>query len=284
MIDDLISYAIMNGGFMELDRQYLKNKWLELLGKDLPSQSGLSAKQTAEALAKNATDNEALQYILFCQLLDGITPPPSVINALFSENYQQSPQEACDYYFTLMQNIGFFETMYAKTQVDFLDFYAEGNLVSMNNRFIRMNLSNQSWGFQFLPNPDEQIGMIFPEYPAQYSTLAKVLAKLFEITQVFPNYEISTGSAWFETRVLKKSDEQTENFELKDFPLIEGSTSKNSLQLASYNIEELITLAKIFDYQSYSKISGWRDTNQFFLAVHFKDENHLATQIKKIGG
>ncbi|SJZ46256.1 Galactose-1-phosphate uridyl transferase, N-terminal domain [Pilibacter termitis] len=284
MIDQFIDYAIQNGGWMELDRQYLANKIFDLSGGDMDADSSLSAKQTAEALAKKATDKEDIQYMIFVQLLDLLTPPPSVVNAYFAEHYHQSPETATKYYHDLLKGIGFFETSYAKKEEDFLNFYAEGTLVSMNNRFIRMNLSGQSWGFQLLPNENEEIGMIFPEYEAQYSTLKKVLTKMFEITETFPHYEISMAPAWFRTAPRKENHTPSVLHELTSTELTEACVYEetNQLELTSYNTDELIVFAKQIPYQAYKTITGYRTNNQFTLLISFKDEFLLRENLLRI--
>jgi hypothetical protein len=143
----------------------------------------------------------------------------------------------------------------------------------MNNRFIRMNLSNQSWGFQLLPNPKKQEGMVFPEYPAHFSTLTRILGKMFEVIQVFPNYEISLGPVWFYTKEKNELGEVKSTMEVN--PLVDARIYENIIELESYNQEEMITLVKTISYQSYKTISGFRLQNKFILRIHFKNEEEL---------
>lgn len=284
MIDYLITCAINNGGWMELDRQYLQNKIKELVGKDLLPNETLSAKEAAEALAKNATENEGLQYILFNQLLDLLTPPPSVVNAYFAEHYHKSPEQATSYYHDLLKGIGFFETCYAKDAQDFLDFNAEGTLVSMNNRFIRMNLSEQAWGFQLLPIKEQEIGIIFPEYEAQYSTIKKVVGKMFEVVEVFPHYEVSMATAWLNTKPKTTIEGHDVSIQTKENSLIDLRVCQEALEILveSYNTDELIDVVKSVAYKDYRTVVVSREKNKFAVRILFKTKESMNNLIQQL--
>lgn len=112
-MDDFITLAIQSGGWMELDRLYLKNRILSLINGKTPESEyevayePKSADSLANALVSYAAKNadymaeEAARSYLKAQLLDLLTPPPSVVNAFFAQHYSKSPEEATDYFYTL---------------------------------------------------------------------------------------------------------------------------------------------------------------------------------------
>ncbi len=112
VIKDYVTFAITYGGYMELDRIYLENKILGMIGEDALEEGLTPNKQTdplplLEELVAHAVknglveDSQSQKEIFEAQLADFITPPPSVINALFAQHYSKSPQEATDYFFAL---------------------------------------------------------------------------------------------------------------------------------------------------------------------------------------
>ncbi len=52
----------------------------------------------------------AEQEIFEAQLMDLMTPPPSVVNALFAQQYSKDPQAATDYFFELCKNNDYIKT------------------------------------------------------------------------------------------------------------------------------------------------------------------------------
>lgn len=131
---DYINLALKYGGFTSLDRIYL------------------------EKVLDKLSDSQKMTFI---------TPPPSVINAYFSELYQKkSPEAATDYFLELSKELALFN--------DHPSFEEE-------KPFIRLNLSGKSYGFCF-ENEDE-IGLIFSERPEEIESNL-----LFEIAQIFPHY------------------------------------------------------------------------------------------------
>ena len=192
---DYINLALKYGGFTSLDRVYL--------GKVLDRLS----------------DSQKLTFI---------TPPPSVINAYFSELYQKkSPEAATDYFLELSKELALFN--------DHPSFEEE-------KPFIRLNLSGKSYGFCF-ENEDE-IGLIFSERPEEIESNL-----LFEIAQIFPHYlvyeeenVIRMMPATHEEVVQKQSlSALTDLYELAD----------GRLKLEGYNQEELIQLAQDYASQLY---------------------------------
>ena len=192
---DYINLALKYGGFTSLDRIYLE-KVLDKLSN--------------------------LQKLTF------ITPPPSVINAYFSELYQKkSPEAATDYFLELSKEL--------------LLFNSSPNFEE-EKPFIRLNLSGKSYGFCF--ENEDGIGLIFPEIPEVIEP-----DLLFDIAQLFPHYLVYEDGKVI--RMIPAAPEEivqkqalsalTDCYELAD----------GRIKLEGYNQEELSQLAQTYSGQLY---------------------------------
>lgn len=192
---DYINLALKYGGFTSLDRIYLE-KVLDKLSN--------------------------LQKLTF------ITPPPSVINAYFSELYQKkSPESATDYFLELSKELSLFNSS--------PNFEEE-------KPFIRLNLSGKSYGFCF--ENEDGIGLIFPEIPEVIEP-----DLLFEIAQLFPHYLVYEDGKFI--RMIPAAPEEivqkqalsalTDCYELAD----------GRIKPEGYNQEELSQLAQTYSGQLY---------------------------------
>lgn len=91
MIADFTTLAIQAGGWMELDRLYLQNRLLSMIGEQELGEVDIRpvatpAADLAEQLCQIASANQLVkteqqkeQFMV--QLMDLLTPPPSVVNA-----------------------------------------------------------------------------------------------------------------------------------------------------------------------------------------------------------
>lgn len=97
---------------MEMDRLYLENRVIAMVGEDSLAKAEVrevteSAVDLVEQLLIKAennkviTDLQAEKDILEAQLMDLMTPPPSVVNAYFAQYYSKDPEQATDYFFHL---------------------------------------------------------------------------------------------------------------------------------------------------------------------------------------
>lgn len=101
MIVDFTTCAIQSGGWMEMDRLYLQNRILGLIGevaltetevrpvteKPITLMDQLVAKAKAnQVIGETLAETEILEG----QLMDFLTPPPSVVNAFFAQHYDES--------------------------------------------------------------------------------------------------------------------------------------------------------------------------------------------------
>ncbi|RSJ13349.1 cystathionine beta-lyase [Streptococcus intermedius] len=192
---DYINLALKYGGFTSLDRIYLE---------------------------------KVLDKLSNSQKLTFITPPPSVINAYFSELYQKkSPEAATDYFLELSKEL--------------LLFNSSPNFEE-EKPFIRLNLSGKSYGFCF--ENEDGLGLIFPEIPEVIEP-----DLLFEIAQLFPHYLVYEDGKVI--RMIPAAPEEivqkqalsalTDCYELAD----------GRIKLEGYNQEELSQLAQTYSGQLY---------------------------------
>lgn len=120
-VKDFITLAIQSGGWMEMDRLYLENRVIAMIGEDSLSKAenrevSESAVELVDQLLTQAeknqviTDLQAEKDILEAQLMDLMTPPPSVVNAYFAQYYSKDPVQATDYFFQLSKNNDYIKT------------------------------------------------------------------------------------------------------------------------------------------------------------------------------
>lgn len=120
-IFDFTTLAIHFGGWMDMDRLYLQNRVLGMIGED--ALGAVEVKPTErtsvellDELVARAKENGVIgetlaeREILEAQLMDLMTPPPSVVNALFAQHYSKDPQEATDYFFELCKTNDYIKT------------------------------------------------------------------------------------------------------------------------------------------------------------------------------
>lgn len=129
-IGDFVSSAIENGGFMELDRIYLQNRVLGMVGETtleaVPLKHGVIdprplLTELVDHAVKNGVVEDTLESrdVFEAQLADFITPPPSVLNAIFAQHYHNSPKEATDYFFDLCQKNDYIKTAAIAKNISF---------------------------------------------------------------------------------------------------------------------------------------------------------------------
>lgn len=120
-VTDFVTLAIKAGGWMEMDRVYLQNRVIGLIGEHtldplLPSQNPQASLVLLDTLVQQAIDNGIIRDNFFekeqfeAQLMDLLTPPPSVVNAFFAQHYANNPQEATDYFYELSKNNDYIKT------------------------------------------------------------------------------------------------------------------------------------------------------------------------------
>lgn len=120
-VADFVTLAIQAGGWMELDRLYLQNRVIGLIGATSLAETSLSQKikpslALLDELVQQGIENGVINDVplekeqLEAQLMDLLTPPPSVVNAFFAQHYANAPQEATDYFYELSKNNDYIKT------------------------------------------------------------------------------------------------------------------------------------------------------------------------------
>ncbi|GMA47422.1 UDP-glucose--hexose-1-phosphate uridylyltransferase [Tetragenococcus muriaticus] len=143
-ITDFATLAIASGGWMEMDRVYLQNRVLGMIGKTKlePTEIRKSPKtslQLKDELLEAAKTNQMIgssnseQEVFAAQLMDFLTPPPSVVNAFFAQFYSKDPQSATDYFYQLCKKNDSVKTRNIAENIDFSVETAYGELgISLN--------------------------------------------------------------------------------------------------------------------------------------------------------
>ncbi|MDO4666842.1 MAG: cystathionine beta-lyase [Streptococcus sp.] len=193
---DYIDLALRYGGFTSLDKSYLKNTLDDL------------------------TEEQKLRFI---------TPPPSVINAYFSELYQKkSPEVATDYFFEVSEAFRLFN---------------EKPNFEEKLPFIRLNLSGKAYGFCY--SGKDKKSLVFPEYPTDCSSNL-----LFEIASIFPHYLVyyENHQICMKTFDIEEVVVKSESLsDLTDLDYLENSIKK----ISGYNQEEVYEFAKMHKEKLY---------------------------------
>lgn len=139
-ICDFATLSISSGGFMEMDRIYLQNRLLSLIGEEAltgevtPRPVTVPAVDLLAELVQVAKDNQVIsdlvaeQEMFEAQLMDFLTPPPSVVNAFFAQHYANSPEEATEYFFQLSQQNDYIKTRSIAKNIQFPVQTAYGDL------------------------------------------------------------------------------------------------------------------------------------------------------------
>ncbi|GCF92291.1 galactose-1-phosphate uridylyltransferase [Enterococcus florum] len=130
-IRDFITLAIHSGGWMEMDRIYLENQLIGLIGESSLSPADTravdqSAVELSDQLIQQAIENQVIpnlsaeKEILEAQIMDFMTPPPSVVNAYFAQYYAKNPEEATTYFYKLSQDNNYIKTREIARNVAYL--------------------------------------------------------------------------------------------------------------------------------------------------------------------
>ena len=120
-ICDFTTLAIEAGGWMEMDRIYLQNRISGMIGEEaidlhqvcpVNEDSVELLNRLVDQAQKNeiVSDSTAAREIFEAQLMDFLTPPPSVVNAFFAQHYANNPEEATNYFFELCKRNDYIKT------------------------------------------------------------------------------------------------------------------------------------------------------------------------------
>ncbi len=244
VIVDFTTIAIQTGGWMEMDRLYLYNRLKTMSGYSGELSQPVHAINANEApeLAAQLTEcyfqkskqdqvSEVERKQKLVDFLDLLTPPTSVVNALFAKYYAKSPKEATDYFYQLNKTTGTIqkegELIDEPLFVDKAQFKAcivpdgamekafdanyrfdmEGSCgvtteeIHTNRRMIRMNLQGESYGFHYLS--DEILAEEFTVIAEKEQSLSlhAQLSHLGQLVELFPHYFVATNKGNDQERV-----------------------------------------------------------------------------------
>ncbi|MFC3932139.1 cystathionine beta-lyase [Streptococcus dentapri] len=217
---DVMELALKYGGFTSLDKVYLTN---------------VLAQLSPEA------------QLLF------VTPPPSVLNAYFSEIYQkQGPEAATAYYLELSQSYNWLQSHPSFDE---------------HQPFVRLNLSGKS--FAFVYESADEVALVFSE---KKETITGEL--LLELAKLFPHYKIYQEDSQIKMRPLvfdEKDKEVVEDLStdvlLTDLVRLKG----NIIKLSGYNAQEVLELGEDLS----AKVEGpvYYAFQQREFAIYFKEKD-----------
>ncbi|WEG72795.1 hypothetical protein [Vagococcus intermedius] len=244
LVEEFMSLAIKTGGWMEMDRLYLKNRLLGIIEE--PSFDALPVQEVKITTGDVLTDlvevlGEAKGIVgeelktLEMRLAEILTPPPSVVNAIFAQRYEKDPIDATHYFYDINQANHFVMPPHKTELLAETDFgtwrfapvhrearladaalrsYYPVCLYCMENegyeghrfypsrqiqRMIRMNLLGETWNYQFEPHSNLKEGCIFTsEHHDSMPTGQRVLEQLLALADIFPHYFIGAEGGKFD--------------------------------------------------------------------------------------
>lgn len=131
LIRKFVEQVIEKSDYTELDKYYLYNHVLHLVGKCEKECQGASIIDVKDALVEQAVLNQKIDDLssskdsLGCELMDLITPIPSVLNQRFNEMYAQDKKRAIADFYELSKSNDYVKTkaiaknIYFKTPTDY---------------------------------------------------------------------------------------------------------------------------------------------------------------------
>lgn len=131
LIRKFVEQVIEKSDYTELDKYYLYNHVLHLVGKCEKECQGASIIDVKDALVEQAVLNQKIDDLssskdsLGCELMDLITPIPSVLNQRFNEMYAQDKKRAIADFYELSKANDYVKTkaiaknIYFKTPTDY---------------------------------------------------------------------------------------------------------------------------------------------------------------------
>lgn len=230
IIHDFIDVAIQSGGWMLLDRVCLNNRIISLIGEptgfvEFDEEKIGTSKELLKELLEIAVSNNRVSKTdirglaeMSSELRDLLTPPPSVVNALFSQYYETSEKEATDYFHLMNVTNGYIEEKTSSKnevminkdrfiiqtkpetshfeEAETCDYCFEseghGRLNNRNKRIIRMNVKGESWGFSYSQKPSIKEECIFmPEEHKPMIINRQLQETMLNLLDIYPHYFIA---------------------------------------------------------------------------------------------
>ncbi|QIL46391.1 hypothetical protein G7081_04575 [Vagococcus coleopterorum] len=223
VVEEFLNTGMDAGGWMVLDRLYLRNRLFGLLE--------LSPAECEEKDILVEGDDYLGALVTFQkerglradQLADLVTPPPSVLNALFAQRYEKDPVDATTYFCGINQGNKQVSDVQSSTSLDskfgsVLSFEKGKNKPveaayptctycmeregfistdeqdsSLTKRMIRMNLDGQTWNYHFSDQQYWQEDALFTsENHHQQVTLNEKINHLNQLKGLFEHYFVAS--------------------------------------------------------------------------------------------
>ena len=119
-ISQLLNYGLKNGMIEEADIIYAANRILNIIGEDVfeycETESDKNIEDILKPLLDAAVRNGKLidtiteRDIMSADIMDIMTPMPSVFNSIFKEKYNENPKTATDYFYKLSKDNNYIMT------------------------------------------------------------------------------------------------------------------------------------------------------------------------------
>lgn len=218
VVEAFLTEAIESGGWMILDRIYLRNRVYTLL--DIPQETDIDLTVEEEDYLAALMSFQASRGLRSDQLADLVTPPPSVVNALFAQRYEKDPYDATAYFYELNQKNKRLADVQMPQAVqstyEEVAYYnqAQGDMVAeactycmenegfasaseetsqLTKRMIRMNLQGQTWNYHFATAPKWHEECVFTSEHHDYQgDLTTKLTQLQTLNNLFPHYFVAS--------------------------------------------------------------------------------------------
>lgn len=222
VVAEFLTQAIDSGGWMALDRLYLKNRVYAIL--ELAPDAAVELEVIEDDYLGALMAFQEQRHLRTDQLADLVTPPPSVVNALFAQRYEKDPYDATAYFYQLNQlnkrvsgvqasqelTSAYGKLIYyplRQTPVEARNSYPtcdycmenegfegnEGSPSQLTQRMIRMNLQGTTWNYHFNPTPFWSEDCVFTSEDHQADiSLAEKIDHLDTLNNLFPHYVVAS--------------------------------------------------------------------------------------------
>lgn len=129
-IASLVNYGIKNQLLLEEDKVFVTNRLLNIMKLDETDENAIPADEPLEdilssllddAVARGIISDDIVSRDLFdTELMAQLMPRPSEVIAEFSYHYQESPEKATDYYYTLSRASDYIRTYRIKKDIKWI--------------------------------------------------------------------------------------------------------------------------------------------------------------------
>lgn len=222
VVEEFLTQAIESGGWMILDRLYLRNRVYGIL--EVPQTATIELEVSDEDYLGALMSFQESRQLRSDQLADMVTPPPSVVNALFAQRYEKDPYDATDYFYGLNQlnkrvapvqasqsltstygQLAYYQTPKNKLKAEQTypqcDYCMETEGYEgtsqeeshLTQRMIRMNLQGDTWNYHFVRDPFWPEDCLFTsEHHEEESNVPTKIGQLNTLNNLFPHYFVAS--------------------------------------------------------------------------------------------